>query len=106
MEETTRESGCKGQMKSGTTMSGQRQRRRQAGEDETRKCDGVMPAEAIFPLLPNLWNFEARLSTGRTTLRDAIQACGGQKTADYRRFQKGGGILRGILKGRDPNAYN
>ena len=36
---------------------------------------------------------------------DAIQACGGQKTVDGRRFRTGGGILWGILKVRDPNAY-
>ncbi|CAN4093852.1 unnamed protein product [Withania somnifera] len=36
---------------------------------------------------------------------DAIQTCGGQKTADGRRFRTGGGILWSILKVRDPNAY-
>nr|XP_043612664.1 uncharacterized protein LOC122584683 [Erigeron canadensis]XP_043612665.1 uncharacterized protein LOC122584683 [Erigeron canadensis] len=36
---------------------------------------------------------------------DAIQACGGQKTADGRRYKTGGGILWGILKTRDPNAF-
>ncbi|XP_022892725.1 uncharacterized protein LOC111407467 isoform X1 [Olea europaea var. sylvestris] len=36
---------------------------------------------------------------------DAIQACGGQKTADGRRFRSGGGILWSIIKMRDPNAY-
>lgn len=36
---------------------------------------------------------------------DAIQNCGGQKTADGRRFRTGGGILWSILKVRDPNAY-
>ncbi|CAI9093644.1 OLC1v1029197C1 [Oldenlandia corymbosa var. corymbosa] len=36
---------------------------------------------------------------------DAIQACGGQQTADGRRFRTGGGILWNILKVRDPNAY-
>ncbi|KAK4341722.1 hypothetical protein RND71_040223 [Anisodus tanguticus] len=36
---------------------------------------------------------------------DAIQKCGGQKTADGRRFRTGGGILWSILKVRDPNAY-
>lgn len=36
---------------------------------------------------------------------DAIQACGGQKTADGKRFRTGGGILWNILKVRDPNAY-
>lgn len=36
---------------------------------------------------------------------DAIQACGGQKTADGKRYRTGGGILWGILKLRDPNAY-
>uniref|UniRef100_M1D682 Phosphorylated adapter RNA export protein n=2 Tax=Solanum tuberosum TaxID=4113 RepID=M1D682_SOLTU len=36
---------------------------------------------------------------------DAIQTCGGQKTADSRRFRTGGGILWSILKVRDPNAY-
>ncbi|XP_076887093.1 uncharacterized protein LOC143537149 isoform X2 [Bidens hawaiensis] len=36
---------------------------------------------------------------------DAIQACGGQKTADGRRFKCGGGILWNILKARDPNAF-
>ncbi|KAL2346533.1 hypothetical protein Fmac_000533 [Flemingia macrophylla] len=35
----------------------------------------------------------------------AIQACGGQKTADGRRFRTGGGILWSILKVREPNAY-
>ncbi|CAK9145316.1 unnamed protein product [Ilex paraguariensis] len=38
-------------------------------------------------------------------LVDAIQACGGQKTADGRRYRTGGGILWCILKARDPNAY-
>ncbi|XP_075518225.1 uncharacterized protein LOC142552352 isoform X1 [Primulina tabacum] len=36
---------------------------------------------------------------------DAIQACGGQKTADGGRFRNGGGILWNIIKARDPNAY-
>ncbi|KAI3468148.1 hypothetical protein Pfo_024811 [Paulownia fortunei] len=36
---------------------------------------------------------------------DAIQACGGQKTADGSRFRNGGGILWNIIKVRDPNAY-
>ncbi|GAB2267749.1 hypothetical protein Dimus_002730 [Dionaea muscipula] len=36
---------------------------------------------------------------------DAIQACGGQKTADGNRFRTGGGILWSILKAREPNAY-
>ncbi|XP_076924999.1 uncharacterized protein LOC143587649 [Bidens hawaiensis] len=36
---------------------------------------------------------------------DAIQACGGQKTADGRRLKCGGGILWNILKSRDPNAF-
>ncbi|GFP88063.1 hypothetical protein PHJA_000950000 [Phtheirospermum japonicum] len=36
---------------------------------------------------------------------DAIQACGGQKTADGTRFRNGGGILWNIIKARDPNAY-
>ncbi|KAI3851130.1 hypothetical protein MKW92_034708 [Papaver armeniacum] len=36
---------------------------------------------------------------------DAIQACGGQMTADGKRHRFGGGILWGILKKRDPNAY-
>ncbi|KAK3008930.1 hypothetical protein RJ639_014862 [Escallonia herrerae] len=36
---------------------------------------------------------------------DVIQACGGQKTANERRFRTGGGILWSILKVRDPNAY-
>ncbi|MCL7045656.1 hypothetical protein MKW94_017710 [Papaver nudicaule] len=36
---------------------------------------------------------------------DAIQACGGQMTVDGKRRRYGGGILWGILKKRDPNAY-
>ncbi|KAI3956971.1 hypothetical protein MKX01_001005 [Papaver californicum] len=36
---------------------------------------------------------------------DAIQACGGQMTTDGKRHRYGGGILWGILKKRDPNAY-
>ncbi|KAI7733260.1 hypothetical protein M8C21_020288 [Ambrosia artemisiifolia] len=36
---------------------------------------------------------------------DAIQACGGQKTADGSRLKYGGGILWNILKTRDPNAF-
>lgn len=36
---------------------------------------------------------------------DAIQACGGQMTADGRRCRTGGGILWSILKARDPNAF-
>ncbi|GMH12405.1 hypothetical protein Nepgr_014246 [Nepenthes gracilis] len=35
----------------------------------------------------------------------AIQACGGQKTADGLRFRTGGGILWNMLKTREPNAY-
>ncbi|WJX41550.1 hypothetical protein P8452_28885 [Trifolium repens] len=35
----------------------------------------------------------------------AVQACGGQKTADGRRFRTGGGILWNIIKVREPNAY-
>lgn len=36
---------------------------------------------------------------------DAIQACGGQMTADGKRHRYGGGILWNILKTREPNAY-
>ncbi|KAJ9538456.1 hypothetical protein OSB04_031189 [Centaurea solstitialis] len=36
---------------------------------------------------------------------DAIQSCGGQKTADGRRDKTGGGILWSVLKARDPNAF-
>ncbi|XP_027353456.1 uncharacterized protein LOC113863888 [Abrus precatorius] len=36
---------------------------------------------------------------------DAIQACGGKKTADGKRFQIGGGILWSILKVREPKVY-
>ncbi|GAB2219273.1 hypothetical protein Droror1_Dr00006906 [Drosera rotundifolia] len=36
---------------------------------------------------------------------EAIQACGGQKTADGYRFRTGGGILWNILKTREPNAH-
>ncbi|KAI5647984.1 hypothetical protein M9H77_33989 [Catharanthus roseus] len=36
---------------------------------------------------------------------EAIQSCGGQKTADGGRYRTGGGILWNILKVRDPNAY-
>ncbi|CAM8919704.1 unnamed protein product [Rhodiola kirilowii] len=36
---------------------------------------------------------------------DAIQACGGQMTADGRRHRTGGGILWSILKTREPKAY-
>nr|GMD41108.1 uncharacterized protein LOC109179755 [Ipomoea batatas] len=36
---------------------------------------------------------------------EAIQACGGQKTADGRRFRVGGGILWKVIKAREPNAY-
>ncbi|KAL9268821.1 hypothetical protein AKJ16_DCAP26504 [Drosera capensis] len=36
---------------------------------------------------------------------EAIQACGGQKTADGYRFRTVGGILWNILKTREPNAY-
>ncbi|CAI8599395.1 unnamed protein product [Vicia faba] len=36
---------------------------------------------------------------------DAIQICGGQKTADGRRFRTGGGILWNIIKVREPKAY-
>ncbi|KAK7410126.1 hypothetical protein VNO78_00664 [Psophocarpus tetragonolobus] len=35
----------------------------------------------------------------------AIQACGGQKTADGRRFRTGGGILWSILKVREPKVF-
>ena len=38
-------------------------------------------------------------------LVDAIQACGGQKTANGKRFRNGGGILLNVMKTRDPNAY-
>ena len=36
---------------------------------------------------------------------DAIQSCGGQKTADGRSHKTGGGVLWSILKARDPNAF-
>ncbi|KAL2940211.1 Phosphorylated adapter RNA export protein [Bienertia sinuspersici] len=36
---------------------------------------------------------------------DAVQACGGQKTALGDRFRSGGGILWNILKARNPNAF-
>nr|GMD78697.1 phosphorylated adapter RNA export protein [Ipomoea batatas] len=56
-----------------------------------------------------VWNAVACL--GVSALSDlvkeveAIQACGGQKTADGRRFRIGGGILWNIIKAREPNAY-
>ncbi|XP_020588803.1 uncharacterized protein LOC110030430 [Phalaenopsis equestris] len=36
---------------------------------------------------------------------DAIQHCGGQKTADGKRFRTGGGVLWNILKTREPKVY-
>ncbi|GLT57228.1 hypothetical protein SLA2020_302160 [Shorea laevis] len=36
---------------------------------------------------------------------DAIQACGGQMTADRKRNRTGGGILWNIIKAREPAAY-
>lgn len=36
---------------------------------------------------------------------DAIQACGGQMTADGKRQRTGGGVLWSIIKAREPNAY-
>ncbi|KAF8040697.1 hypothetical protein BT93_B2814 [Corymbia citriodora subsp. variegata] len=36
---------------------------------------------------------------------DAIQACGGQSTADGKRQRTGGGVLWSIIKAREPNAY-
>lgn len=36
---------------------------------------------------------------------DAIQSCGGQQTADGKRFRTGGGVLWNIIKVREPNAY-
>ncbi|CAI8606143.1 unnamed protein product [Vicia faba] len=36
---------------------------------------------------------------------DVIQSCGGQKTADGKRFRTGGGVLWNIIKVREPNAY-
>lgn len=36
---------------------------------------------------------------------EAIQACGGQMTADSRRFRTGGGVLWNIIKARAPGAY-
>lgn len=36
---------------------------------------------------------------------DAIQGCGGQLTADAKRFRTGGGVLWNILKKREPKAY-
>lgn len=36
---------------------------------------------------------------------DAVQACGGQMTADGRRLRTGGGILWSIVKVREPKAY-
>ncbi|KAE8700397.1 hypothetical protein F3Y22_tig00110557pilonHSYRG00321 [Hibiscus syriacus] len=36
---------------------------------------------------------------------DAIQSCGGQMTADGRRYRNGGGILWNIIKAREPVAY-
>lgn len=36
---------------------------------------------------------------------DAIQDCGGQLTADGKRFRSSGGILWNILKTREPKAY-
>nr|GMD81256.1 Mediator of U snRNA nuclear export PHAX [Ipomoea batatas] len=56
-----------------------------------------------------VWNAVACL--GVSALSDlvkeveAIQACGGQKTADGLRFRIGGGILWNVIKAREPNAY-
>ncbi|XP_050363523.1 uncharacterized protein LOC126782342 [Argentina anserina] len=36
---------------------------------------------------------------------NAIQACGGQMTANGRRLKTGGGLLWNIIKARDPKAY-
>ncbi|XP_019187050.1 PREDICTED: uncharacterized protein LOC109181644 [Ipomoea nil] len=47
------------------------------------------------------------LSAVRNLVKEAqaIQACGGQKTADGRCFRTGGRILWNIIKARRPNAY-
>ncbi|GKA65315.1 putative phosphorylated adapter RNA export protein, RNA-binding domain-containing protein [Tanacetum coccineum] len=55
--------------------------------------------EAILSL--SVWIHELSYLLGV----DAIQACGGQKTVDGRRYRNGGGILWSILKVRDPNAF-
>lgn len=36
---------------------------------------------------------------------NAIQACGGQMTANGRRLRTGGGLLWNIIKAREPKAY-
>lgn len=36
---------------------------------------------------------------------NAVQSCGGQKTADGKRYRTGGGVLWNIIKSREPKAY-
>ena len=36
---------------------------------------------------------------------DAVQACGGQMTANGKRLRTGGGLLWNIIKAREPKAY-
>ncbi|KAK9054900.1 hypothetical protein SSX86_025979 [Deinandra increscens subsp. villosa] len=55
--------------------------------------------EAILSI--SVWILELTFLLGV----DAIQACGGQKTADGSRLKYGGGILWSILKTRDPNVF-
>ncbi|KAL5709932.1 hypothetical protein ACHQM5_020555 [Ranunculus cassubicifolius] len=56
-----------------------------------------------------VWNAVGCLGVGAVSHLvkevDAIQACGGQMTADGNRTRNGGGILWNILKAREPRAY-
>ncbi|PKA50245.1 hypothetical protein AXF42_Ash017839 [Apostasia shenzhenica] len=67
---------------------------------------GCLGVSAVSDLVKEVWS-----STGcrwdETTghVVNAIQHCGGQRTADGKRYRTGGGILWNVLKTRDPKAY-
>ncbi|XP_034683023.1 uncharacterized protein LOC117912524 isoform X2 [Vitis riparia] len=74
-------------------------------------CLGVSALSDLVKEMPflNHIKYGLWLSVSTCLIRclkvDAIQACGGQMTADGKRSRTGGGILWSIIKVRDPNAY-
>ncbi|KAJ7958330.1 Phosphorylated adapter RNA export protein, RNA-binding domain containing protein [Quillaja saponaria] len=70
-------------------------RRRRANKKKNKKKRNALG--------PNVMNIDKFVDLIKEV--DAIQACGGQMTADGRRSRTGGGILWSIIKIRDPKAY-
>ncbi|KAK9063678.1 hypothetical protein SSX86_017549 [Deinandra increscens subsp. villosa] len=74
--------------------------------DLVKELNSLDPWASISFVFEKLfYQFQSGFLSSHFFWVDAIQACGGQKTADGSRLKYGGGILWSILKTRDPNVF-